>query len=68
MGERISLRAARVNRNMNQTQAANAIGVSDRTLSRWEQGDAYPRSDQFLELCKLYGVSADSIILRKDFG
>lgn len=59
---RISLRAARVNAGITQKQTAAYVGVSNKTLVKWEKGSAYPNVCQAMKLCKLYGMSFDDII------
>lgn len=56
---KISLKAARVNAEMTQLEAANAIGVSRNTISAWENGKTSPKIDQVVQLCHLYNISLD---------
>ena len=53
---KISLKAARVNANMTQQQAAAAIGVNPTTLKRYEQGATTPRADTLRKMAKVYGI------------
>ena len=59
---RITLRAARVNAGYTQKEAACLLSVSNKTLSLWEQGAAYPKADKIAKICALYGVSYDNLI------
>lgn len=59
----ISLKAARVNANLTQKEAAKAIGVDATTIFKWENGRTAPRFHQFKALCALYGVDMDCISL-----
>ena len=59
--EKMSLRALRVNANYTQQEAAEKIGVSQKTLSNWENGVTYPNQIQIEMICDVYGVSYDSI-------
>lgn len=61
----ISLKAARVNAGMRQTDAAHAIGVDKCTIGNWEKGKTAPRAPQLQDLCRVYGVSVDDIFLRR---
>jgi len=61
--EKISLRAARVDAGLTQKAAATAIGVTERTLSKWENGITYPNGAQLVGLGNLYGISLDRIRL-----
>lgn len=62
---KVSLRAARVNANMTQTEAAEAIGVDKTTILRWEQGKSYPDYFKLESLCKAYDVPIDNIFLSR---
>lgn len=61
----ISLKAARVNAEMTQKQAAERIGVDVSTIVSWENGKTSPKAPQLGELCNLYKLSVDSIFLSK---
>lgn len=61
MPVRISLRAARVNAGYLQKEAADRLGVSNKTLGNWENGVTFPPVDKIPTLCELYGVSYDSL-------
>ncbi|MGN0817342.1 MAG: helix-turn-helix domain-containing protein [Candidatus Coproplasma sp.] len=45
-----------------QKQVADMLGISNRTLSAWEQGRAYPDVLTLPSLAKIYGVTADEIL------
>lgn len=59
---KISLASARVNAGLSQKEAAIKIGVSNKTLSKWENGKAFPDALQIAKICELYGVPYDNII------
>lgn len=59
---RISLAAARVNKEMTQREAAKKLGISTRTLINWEKGLSYPSAPKINALCALYEVSLDNLI------
>lgn len=59
---KITLKAARVNANYTQKDAAKALNVSNKTLCSWEKGASMPRVEKIDAICKLYGVSYDNII------
>ena len=61
MDFKISLEAARVNAGYSQKEAAKALGVSNKTLSLWECGKAYPKADKIAAICNLYGMAYDNI-------
>lgn len=56
------LRALRKEKNVTQEQLAEALGVSNRSVSRWENGKTLPDFDLLLELAKYYGVGIDEIL------
>ena len=45
-----------------QTEVGNLIGVSNKTISKWECGDGLPNYDSLLALASLYHVSVDEIL------
>lgn len=59
-GER--LRRARERKGMTQAQVMKATSISDKSLSRYENGASAPDPDTILELIRLYDVSADYIM------
>lgn len=61
----ITLRAARVNAELTLTEAAKALNISDKTLGSWERGETEPKVTQYYDLCKLYGVPVDGVIMPK---
>lgn len=58
---KISLAAARVNAGLAQKEAAVMLGVSNKTLSKWENGTLFPDAQQIKKICELYVVSYDNI-------
>ena len=61
----ISLKAARVNAELTQKEAANRIGVDVSTIISWENGKTSPKAVQLQYICEVYGVySVDSLFLR----
>lgn len=59
---RITLKAARVNAGLSQKEVAIVLGVSNKTISSWENGDTFPSAEKINALCKLYGMSYDDLI------
>jgi len=59
---RITLKAARVNRNLSQKEAADALNVSNRTLCKWENGLSVPKADKIDAICELYEIPYDNLI------
>lgn len=58
---RMSLAAARVNARLTQKEAADAIGVSQLSVSLWETGKAEPKLSNVRRLCEVYGLSMEDI-------
>ena len=56
------LRELRIEKNFTQEQLAEALGVSNRSVSRWETGSNMPDLDLLLELSRFYGVGVDEIL------
>lgn len=60
---RITLEAARVNAQMTQTQAAEAIGVSQNTICAWEKGRSIIPKAAAIALSSVYNMPLEAIIL-----
>lgn len=59
----LTLKAARVNRELSQRDVAEYLGISIDMLKRWESNKSYPPADKFLKLCGLYRIRPDYIFL-----
>ena len=59
---KMTLKAARVNVDLSQKDAASALGISNKTLGNWESGVSFPKADQIVSICNLYQVSYDDLI------
>lgn len=57
----MTLKALRVNANLTQTQAAEALDVSKDTVCRWELGKSFPTVPQIKKIEELYNVSYNDI-------
>lgn len=65
----ITLKSARVNKNLTQVQAAKLIGITVDTLSNYERGKSYPDVPVIKRIEEVYGVSySDLIFLPKNNG
>lgn len=60
---KITLAAARVNAGLRQNIVAQEMGVSVRTLVRWEKYLSSPNGQQIERLCKLYECPIEVLIL-----
>lgn len=58
---KITLKAARINAGLKQSDVAVALGVERKTVGAWESGKHLPKADKIDALCKLLGVSYDNI-------
>lgn len=56
------LKAARLAKGLNQTEAANALGVGQRFVSKLENGERRPSVETLAKLAKLYGVSETHLL------
>lgn len=52
----------RKERNITQKELADLIGVSDRPISKWENGSTVPDLETIKKLCNELGISPDSIV------
>lgn len=59
---KITLKAARVNSDLTQKEAAEKLNISNKTLCSWEKGATMPKADKISKICSLYGISYDDLI------
>lgn len=59
---KITLKTARVNRCLNQLEAAEKLGVSRSTLQSWETYKSFPTVDKLPIIEKVYNVKYDDIV------
>lgn len=60
---KISLKAARVNANLSQEEVAREMKKSKGTINNWENGKTAIDYGNLNELCRLYSVTMDDILL-----
>lgn len=58
----MTLKAARINKNMQQKDAAHALGIAVDTLRNWESGKTFPDVPQIKKIEELYGVPYSDLI------
>ncbi len=64
---RITLKAARVNADLTQREAGEALGVTPDVISNWERGISFPDVAQVKAIEKAYNISYDNLIFcRRD--
>lgn len=56
------LKTLRANRNMTQTDVANALGVTTQAVSRWESQTTLPDIALLIPIADFYGVSIDYLL------
>lgn len=47
---------------LTQVELAHKLGFSDKSVSKWEQGDTIPDIETIKKIADLYGVSVDSLL------
>lgn len=60
---KISLKATRVNANMEQKEWAKMLGVSQATVINWEKGNTEPTLSQLRKMSELSGIPMDFIFV-----
>ena len=63
IGQRI--RYLRERNDMTKLALARLMHVDRRTISRWEDDAAFPRSEDIARLSQIFGVSCDLIVIGK---
>lgn len=58
----MTLKAARINLNLKQEDAAKKLGITQDTLSNWENGKTFPNVPQIKRIEELYGIPYSEII------
>ncbi len=57
-----NLKKIRKDNNLSQEDLAEKLGVSRQSVSKWEQGIAYPEMDKVLQICKMFNLNIDEIM------
>ena len=47
---------------MSQEELAHQLGVSRQSISKWEQGQAFPETEKLIQLSRMLGVTIDSLL------
>lgn len=58
----LTLKAARINENLTQVEAANLLEISKDTLSNYERGISYPDVPTIVKIENVYKVKYDDLI------
>mgnify|MGYP003301770653 CR=1 FL=1 len=57
-----NLKLIRKSKNMSQEQLAEKVNVSRQSVSKWENGEAYPEMNNILELCKIFNCKINDLV------
>ena len=57
-----NIKKLRKDNNLSQEELADKLGVSRQSISKWEQGDAYPEMDKLMQMAELFNVSLDNLV------
>lgn len=60
----MAIRIFRKKSNMTQAAVADALGVDQTTVSKWEKGEALPRADTLIKLADLFNCTVDELLKR----
>ena len=56
------IRQLREKAKLTQAQLAEKLCVSDKAVSKWENGTSDPNTSNLIALAKLYGISAEELL------
>ena len=56
------LHELRTKKSLTQQQIGALVGVSDKAVSKWENGSSKPRSDILYKLCDILEISVDELL------
>lgn len=51
---------------LTQEELAEKLGVTRQAVSKWESDSTFPETEKVLELCRLFSLSADELLLGKE--
>lgn len=57
----------RKEKNMTQRQLADVLGISDKTISKWETGKGLPEAGCMVPLCEALGISVNELLTGRGF-
>ena len=52
----------RKEKGLTQKELAEIIGLSDKTISKWENGNSLPDTSMLLPLCKVFGITVNELL------
>ena len=56
----------RMESGLSQSQVARLLGISDKAVSKWENGKAKPKTTTLRQLAELYQISLEELLLMKE--
>lgn len=59
---KVTLKAARINVNLSQSEAAKELKISKDTLGNWEKGKTFPKTSYIPAIEALYKIKYNDII------
>ena len=57
-----NLKQIRKSKNMSQEELAQKVNVTRQSVSKWENGEAYPEMNNILELCKIFNCKINDLV------
>ena len=57
-----NLKNIRKNKKMSQESLAEKVNVSRQSVSKWENGEAYPEMNNILQLCKIFNCKINDLV------
>lgn len=57
-----NLRKLRKQKKISQEDLASKVGVSRQSVSKWENGEAYPEMNNILELCRIFNCHINDLV------
>ena len=63
---KISLKALRVNADMNQAEAAKKLAVTEKTIQNWEAHRTFPSAGQLVSICRISRMAISFIAILPD--
>lgn len=61
MRYKVSMKAARINAELNLAEAADKIGVSISTVKNWEAKKTFPNQPMIERICAVYAIPYDML-------
>jgi len=63
IGQRIQ--ASRLKKGLSQEALAHSLGVTRQSVSKWELGQSVPDTEKIIQLCRLFEVTTDWLLLNE---